>query len=75
MNLAVNFDEEIFQKNGIEQPQKLFKKIPAILNLFTNRPKAVAKKRKVAVYVRISTDNEEQLSSYVKHRLISRRNT
>lgn len=38
--------------------------IPATLNLFTNTPKMSQNKRKVAAYARVSTDNEEQLSSY-----------
>lgn len=39
--------------------------IPATLNLFTSTPKISQNKRKVAAYARVSTDNEEQLSSYV----------
>ena len=38
--------------------------IPATLNLFTSTPKMSQNKRKVAAYARVSTDNEEQLSSY-----------
>lgn len=38
--------------------------IPATLNLFTSTPKLAQEKRKVAAYARVSTDNEEQLSSY-----------
>ena len=38
--------------------------IPATLNLFTNNPKISSIKRKVAAYARVSTDTEEQISSY-----------
>ena len=38
--------------------------IPATLNLFTNIPKISPTKRKVAAYARVSTDTEEQISSY-----------
>ncbi len=38
--------------------------IPATLNLFTSVSKIIEYKRKVAAYARVSTDNEEQLSSY-----------
>lgn len=38
--------------------------IPATLNLFTNTPKVMKNKKKVAAYARVSTDNEEQISSY-----------
>ena len=38
--------------------------IPATLNLFTNSPKISSIKRKVAAYARVSTDTEEQISSY-----------
>ena len=41
------------------------KVIPATLNLFTSTPKISQNKQKVAAYARVSTDNEEQLSSYV----------
>ena len=38
--------------------------IPATLNLFTNTSKLNPIKRKVAAYARVSTDTEEQISSY-----------
>lgn len=38
--------------------------IPATLNLATKLPKASIQKRKVAAYARVSTDSEEQLTSY-----------
>ena len=38
--------------------------IPATLNLFTKSPKISSIKRKVAAYARVSTDTEEQISSY-----------
>lgn len=38
--------------------------IPATLNIFTSVSKIIEYKRKVAAYARVSTDNEEQLSSY-----------
>ena len=38
--------------------------IPATLNLFTSAPKLVETKRKVAAYARVSTDKEEQITSY-----------
>ena len=38
--------------------------IPATLNLHTGVPKASSKKRKVAGYARVSTDSEEQFTSY-----------
>ena len=38
--------------------------IPATLNLFTNTSKVNPVKRKVAAYARVSTDTEEQISSY-----------
>lgn len=38
--------------------------IPATLNLFTNTSKITPVKRKVAAYARVSTDTEEQISSY-----------
>ena len=38
--------------------------IPATLNLFTNTPIRAPIKRRTAGYTRVSTDNEEQLSSY-----------
>lgn len=39
-------------------------KIPATLNRFTAAPIDVPAKRKVAAYARVSTDREEQLTSY-----------
>ena len=38
--------------------------IPATLNRFDSSPIAVAKKRKTAGYARVSTDSEEQATSY-----------
>lgn len=38
--------------------------IPATLNLFTNTSIRAPIKRRTAGYARVSTDNEEQLSSY-----------
>ena len=38
--------------------------IPATLNRFDSRPIAAAKKRKTAGYARVSTDSEEQSTSY-----------
>ncbi|MDD2531051.1 MAG: recombinase family protein [Bacteroidales bacterium] len=38
--------------------------IPATVNLFNNTPINGVKKRKVAAYARVSTDSEEQLTSY-----------
>lgn len=38
--------------------------IPATGRLFTASPLAVAEKRRVAAYARVSTDQEEQLTSY-----------
>lgn len=40
------------------------KVIPATLNLFTSAPKFMPSKRKVAAYARVSTDKEEQITSY-----------
>ena len=40
------------------------KVIPATLNLFTSAPKFKPNKRKVAAYARVSTDKEEQVTSY-----------
>ena len=40
--------------------------IPATLNLFTNTSILTPIRRKTAGYARVSTDNEEQLSSYEK---------
>lgn len=44
--------------------QKAVTVIPATLNLLTSTPKISQNKRKVAAYAKVSTDNEEQLSSY-----------
>ena len=44
--------------------------VPATLNRFTAAPIATMKKRRVAAYARVSTEDEEQLNSYaaqVKH--------
>ena len=38
--------------------------IPATLSRFTAAPVNSTKKRRVAAYARVSTDNEEQLTSY-----------
>ena len=38
--------------------------IPATLSRFTSTPIGVPKKRRVAAYARVSTDHEEQLTSY-----------
>ena len=38
--------------------------IPATISKFTASPLAAQKKRKVAAYARVSTDHEEQQSSY-----------
>ena len=38
--------------------------IPATVSLFNNNPINTIKKRKVAAYARVSTDSEEQLTSY-----------
>lgn len=38
--------------------------IPATVNLFNNAPINSVKKRRVAAYARVSTDQEEQLTSY-----------
>lgn len=43
---------------------KNVKIIPATLNLFTSAPKLFPDKRKVAAYARVSTDKEEQFTSY-----------
>ena len=43
---------------------KNVKIIPATLNLFTSAPKLFPDKRKVAAYARVSTDKEEQVTSY-----------
>ena len=40
------------------------KVIPATLNLFTSAPKFMPSKCKVAAYARVSTDKEEQITSY-----------
>lgn len=38
--------------------------VPATLNRFTAMPISTARKRRVAAYARVSTDQEEQLTSY-----------
>ena len=43
---------------------KKVRKIPATLNQFTSEPVAVRRKKKVAGYARVSTDREEQATSY-----------
>ena len=44
--------------------QKNITVIPATRNVATGMPKASTKKRKVAAYARVSTDSDEQLTSY-----------
>lgn len=39
-------------------------KIPATISRFTSQPIDMPNKRKVAAYARVSTDSEEQLTSY-----------
>ena len=39
-------------------------KLPATLSRFTNAPLTESKKRKVCAYARVSTDHDEQLTSY-----------
>ena len=43
---------------------KNVRKIPASVNLYNAVPITNKKKRKVAAYARVSTDQEEQLTSY-----------
>ena len=43
---------------------KRVKEIPATLNPFNSTPIASIKRRKVAGYARVSTDREEQATSY-----------
>lgn len=43
---------------------KTIRKIPATLNQFNSEPVAAVRKRKVAGYARVSTDREEQATSY-----------
>ena len=38
--------------------------IPATINPLTRLPKAAVQQRRVAGYARVSTDSEEQLTSY-----------
>lgn len=38
--------------------------VPATLNRFTAMPISTTRKRRVAAYARVSTDNEEQQTSY-----------
>lgn len=44
--------------------QKNITVIPATKNVITGMPKASTKKRKVAAYARVSTDSDDQLTSY-----------
>ena len=44
--------------------QKNVRTIPATVNLFNATPINAVKKRRVAAYARVSTDQEEQLTSY-----------
>ena len=44
---------------------KSVKIIPATINLHTHLPKAQTVLRRVAAYARVSTDSEEQYTSYV----------
>ncbi len=43
---------------------KIITTIPATLNRYTATPIRAEIKRRVAAYARVSTDDEEQLSSY-----------
>lgn len=43
---------------------KRVRRIPATLNQFTSEPMTVRRKKKVAGYARVSTDREEQATSY-----------
>ncbi|MCQ2555648.1 MAG: recombinase family protein, partial [Clostridia bacterium] len=43
---------------------RVITKIPATINRYSSVPINVPVKRKVAAYARVSTDNEEQLTSY-----------
>ena len=43
---------------------KKVRKIHATLNQFTSEPVAVRRKKKVAGFARVSTDREEQATSY-----------
>lgn len=52
------------QRAPVAVTRKAVTVIPATLNLFTSVSKIIEYKRKVAAYARVSTDNEEQLSSY-----------
>ena len=45
-------------------PPKNVTVIPATINPGTHLPKALERRRKVAGYARVSTDSEEQLTSY-----------
>lgn len=55
MNQAVNYNTNISRKITV---------IPATLDLFTNTPKVIWRRKRVAAYARVSTDNEEQILSY-----------
>ncbi len=55
MNQAVNYNTNVSRKITV---------IPATLDLFTNTPKVIWRRRRVAAYARVSTDNEEQILSY-----------
>ena len=43
---------------------KIVTKIPATISQFTSAPISARTKRKVAGYARVSTDHDEQLTSY-----------
>lgn len=55
MNQAVNYNTNVSRKITV---------IPATLDLFTNTPKVIWRRRRVAAYARVSTDSEEQILSY-----------
>ena len=48
---------------------KTVTKIPQTRNLFTTAPIATTAQRKVAGYARVSTDSDEQFTSYAKMEL------
>jgi len=55
LNQAVNYNTNVSRKITV---------IPATLDLFTNTPKVIWRRRRVAAYARVSTDSEEQILSY-----------
>lgn len=44
--------------------ERAVRMIPPTINIATHLPKTSARKRRVAAYARVSTDSEEQLTSY-----------